>query len=212
MATTISQVVHEASEALLYCRRFIFQPAILGAPVPIQVANFAKFSPIFDNCIGALNGTFIPAWILLAEQQLFIDRNFSQNILGVANFDLTFAFGLFGWEGSAHDSRVYHESRLKGLPMFPGKFIFGDGGIGLSEVLLTPFKRVRYHLKEFEVNGPVNAKELFNLRHASLRNVIERMYGNIKLRFPVLVKLVPMIFIFNAILFSTVFCFTILFV
>jgi hypothetical protein len=48
---------------------------------------------------------------------------------------------------------------------------------------------VRYHLKEFEINGPLNAKELLNLRHASFRNVIERIYGNIKRRFPVLVKM-----------------------
>ena len=142
--------------------------------------------------------SFQPAFLWQnSSHSLTVRRTFSQNVLGVANFDLTFAFGLFGWEGSAHDSRVFHDSKLKGLPIFPGKFYLGDGGYGLSEVILTPFKCVRYHLKEFDVNGPVNAKELFNLRHASLRNVIERMYGNIKRRFPVLVKMSPYDFDFQ---------------
>jgi hypothetical protein len=118
--STISNVVHEASE-LLNCRALIFQPALLGAPVPIQIANFSKFSPFF-------------ACIPSAEQQPLIDskKNISQNVLGVANFDLTFAYGLFGWEGSAHDSRVFQDSKLKELPMLPGKFYLGDGGYGLS--------------------------------------------------------------------------------
>ena len=33
---------------------------------------------------------------------------------------------------------------------------------------------------------PENAKELFNLRHSSLRNAIERLYGVWKKRFPIL--------------------------
>jgi hypothetical protein len=33
---------------------------------------------------------------------------------------------------------------------------------------------------------PQNAKELFNLRHSSARNVIERVFGILKKRFPIL--------------------------
>ena len=33
---------------------------------------------------------------------------------------------------------------------------------------------------------PENAKELFNLRHASLRNVVERIFGVLKRRFEIL--------------------------
>jgi hypothetical protein len=36
------------------------------------------------------------------------------------------------------------------------------------------------------VNRPKNSKELFNLRHASLRNAIERIFGVLKKRFPIL--------------------------
>src|SRR5271170_990693 len=38
------------------------------------------------------------------------------------------------------------------------------------------------------MNRPRNAKELFNLRHSSLRNAIERIFGVLKKRFPILKK------------------------
>ena len=46
----------------------------------------------------------------------------------------------------------------------------------------------RYHLNEQAKcnQRPQNAKELFNLRHAQLRNHIERIIGVVKKRFPVL--------------------------
>jgi hypothetical protein len=59
--STISKIIHEASDALIGCSGIVFQPAIIGAPAPSQIATSAKFSPFFDNCIGALDGTHIPA-------------------------------------------------------------------------------------------------------------------------------------------------------
>jgi len=55
-------------------------------------------------------------------------------------------------------------------------------------ILLTPFKKVRYHLKEWGIVGqkPKNKEELFNLRHASARNVVKRTFGFFKARFAIL--------------------------
>ena len=110
----------------------------------------------------------------------------------MANFDLTFAYILIGWEGS-DDSRVYDDARTKGLPLLANKYFLGDGGYGLSKYMLTPYRGVRYHLIEYAVNGigPANYKELFNLRHSSLRDCVERLYGIKKNRFPVLKKMSP---------------------
>ncbi|XVF50461.1 hypothetical protein PTKIN_Ptkin04bG0102900 [Pterospermum kingtungense] len=52
--------------------------------------------------------------------------------------------------------------------------------------LLTPYRGVRYHLKEYSRCELENAKELFNHRHASLRNIIERAFGVVKKRFPII--------------------------
>jgi len=56
----------------------------------------------------------------------------------------------------------------------------------LKPNIITPYSGVRYHLKEYSRRGPQNAKELFNLRHSSLRNVIERTFGILKIRFPII--------------------------
>lgn len=53
---------------------------------------------------------------------------------------------------------------------------------------MTPYKGVRYHLKEW---GPGNAapqspKELFNLRHTKARNIIERSFVVLKMRWGIL--------------------------
>jgi len=50
------------------------------------------------------------------------------------------------------------------------------------------YRGVRYHLKEQKQANlkPQNAKELFNLRHALLRNVVERIFGVTKRKFKIL--------------------------
>ena len=68
-----------------------------------------------------------------------------------------------------------------------GKFYILDAGFMLRKGLITPFRSTRYHLKEFSAKNPSRtAQELFNLRHSSLRNVVERAFGIVKKRFPII--------------------------
>ena len=193
--STVSDAVHEVSRCLDNIKHRIYKPAIAGDPIPTQIANNGKFTPYFDDCIGALDGTHIPAVIPVDLQHPFRNRKkfISQNVLAVGNFDLTFAYALFGWEGSAHDARVYDDAKLRGLPLIIGKYYLADCGYALTKYTLTPYRGVRYHLVEFGNNGqgPANSKELFNLRHSSLRNSIERLFGIVKSRFPILKKMSP---------------------
>ena len=55
---------------------------------------------------------------------------------------------------------------------------------------MTPFKNVRYHQQDFKRRRPEGAEELFNFTHSSLRTVIERSFGVLKKRFPIL-KMMP---------------------
>jgi hypothetical protein len=186
--STISIVLHDVAESLLLVKHQFFQ--VPKADDPPQVAGNAKYSPYFDNCIGALDGTHIGAVVPLEDQVVFRNRkkSLSQNFLGVCNFDLTFSYVLCGWEGFAHDSR---DAKNKGLPLPPGKFYLGDAGYALSWTCLIPYRGVRYHLKEWAVGNrkPQNMKELYNLRHSSLRNAIERIFGVVKKRFPIIVTM-----------------------
>ena len=56
---------------------------------------------------------------------------------------------------------------------------------------MPPFRAVRYHLNEWGNNPVQNEKELFNLRHSSLRITVERAFGSLKRRFKVLDDATP---------------------
>jgi DDE superfamily endonuclease len=170
--STISDIVHEVSHCLDNIKQRIYKPVIAGDPIPTQIANNGKFTPYFDDCIGGLDWTHIQAVIPVDLQNPSRNRKkvITQNVLAVGNFDLTFAYCLFGWEGSAHDARVCDDAKLNGSQLIIGKFYLADSGYALTKYTLTPFRGIRYHLVEFGINGvgPVNSKELFNLRHSSL--------------------------------------------
>ncbi|CAI9277057.1 unnamed protein product [Lactuca saligna] len=63
-----------------------------------------------------------------------------------------------------------------------GRCCLVDAGLPHTIELMTPYRGVRYHLKEYSAHPPLNAREFFNLRHASLRNAIERAFGILKRR------------------------------
>lgn len=102
---------------------------------------------------------------------------------------MQFIYVLSGWEGSAHDSKLLNNaiSRRNGLKVPRGKYFLVDCGFPNRLQFLAPFRGVRYHLQDFHGQGrhPENEKELFNLRHASLRNTMERLFGIFKSRFTI---------------------------
>ncbi|XP_059670782.1 uncharacterized protein LOC132316293 [Cornus florida] len=73
-----------------------------------------------------------------------------------------------------------------------GKYYVVDSGYPCTKGFLPPYRGQRYHLQDYRGNNRQlrGAKELFNYRHSSLRNVIERCFGVLKARFPIL-KLMP---------------------
>ncbi|XP_042047401.1 uncharacterized protein LOC121793462 [Salvia splendens] len=75
-----------------------------------------------------------------------------------------------------------------GLKVPQGCYYLCDNGYANSNGFLTPYKGVRYHLKEW---GPGNAapqiqKELFNMRHMKARNLIERAFAVLKMSWGIL--------------------------
>lgn len=63
-----------------------------------------------------------------------------------------------------------------------------DSGYANTEGFLAPYRGVRYHLKEWGParERPQNRQEMFNMRHAKARNVIERAFGIMKMRWGIL--------------------------
>ena len=61
-----------------------------------------------------------------------------------------------------------------------------DGGYTNGEGFLAPYRGVAYHLSEWGRYVPRNYEEYFNMKHASARNVIERCFGLLKIRWSIL--------------------------
>ncbi|XP_026450957.1 uncharacterized protein LOC113351121 [Papaver somniferum] len=185
---TISRHFNAVLDAIVALADDFLVPA--GPDTPTEILENPRFYPYFKDCIGAIDGTQIPAMVGLDEQVPFWCRKgfISQNVLVACSFDLQFQYVLAGWEGSAADSRILDSAltRCDRLIVPEGKFYLADAGFANMPQFITPYRGVRYHLKEFGGNRPKCAKELFNLRHASLRNAIERAIGILKRRFTIL--------------------------
>ena len=63
-----------------------------------------------------------------------------------------------------------------------GNYFLVDCGFPNRRKFLAHFRSFHYHLQDFAGQGrdPKNEKELFNLHHSSLRNIIERIFGIFK--------------------------------
>ncbi|XP_072146817.1 uncharacterized protein [Setaria viridis] len=152
-----------------------------------------RFSPYFDNCIGAIDGTHVPVIVPVDKVVQHTGRHgyTSQNVLAICDFDMRFTFVVAGWPGSVHDMRVFKDALIKYGDKFPhppeGKFYLVDSGYPNRPGYLAPYKGTKYHIPEFR-QGPLprGKKELFNYAHSSLRNVIERSFGVLKNKWRIL--------------------------
>ncbi|KAG8498975.1 hypothetical protein CXB51_005386 [Gossypium anomalum] len=111
-----------------------------------------------------------------------------QSLLLILDVLLLLGCACYQQEDNAHDSCILSDalSRPGGLRIPEGKYYLPDAGYGTRNGYITPYRGVRYHLKEFSDQGPENTKEVFNLRHSSLQIAIERVFGILKKQFHVL--------------------------
>lgn len=153
---TISKYFHCVLEGILQLEHAYIQlPAQPDSvskhmPIPLEITSNPKFYPYFQNCIGALDGSLIPATVPGQLASVYRCRKgfTAQNILVVCSFNFTFQYILAGWEGSAHDSRVLEDAKKKGFKVTEGKYYLGDAEYSCSSAIMVPYRGVRYHLKE----------------------------------------------------------------
>ncbi|WVZ65976.1 hypothetical protein U9M48_015256, partial [Paspalum notatum var. saurae] len=153
----------------------------------------ARYSPHFDNCIGAIDGIHIPVIVPASKVLQHVGRHgySTQNVLAICDFDMRFIFAVAGWPGSAHDMRVFNDAIRKYGDKFPhpppGKFYLVDSGYPNRPGYLAPYRGTKYHLLEYRQGPrPSGKKEVFNYVHSSLRNVIERSFGVLKMKWRIL--------------------------
>ncbi|CAI0474184.1 unnamed protein product [Linum tenue] len=188
---TISRSFHRVLRAVIRLNSLLMKK-----PIPIADNSNDYRWKHFKNCLGALDGTHVDVRPRREDQTRFRDRtnHLSMNVLGVCTPDLEFIYCLSGWEGSAHDARVLQDAltRPNGLSVpedclfHEGCYYLCDGGYGNSTGFLTPYRGQKYHLKEWGPRRPSIAEEYYNMKHASARNVIERIFGILKMRWAIL--------------------------
>ncbi|RVW36534.1 putative nuclease HARBI1 [Vitis vinifera] len=187
---TISCHFHQVLRAIISLDDvFLKQPD--GLKCPQEIKDNTKFWPYFKDCIGAIDGSHFRVKVSNDVVQRYRGRKYypTQNVLAACSFDLKFTYVLPGWEGSASDSRILDNALVRDFDKLivpQGKYYLADAGFQLKTGFLTPYRSTRYHLKEYSVHQPENAREVFNLRHSSLRNAIERAFGVLKKRFPII--------------------------
>ncbi|KAF4616740.1 hypothetical protein D9613_008850 [Agrocybe pediades] len=183
------QIVLNAVSTGAFYNTYVHLPSA-DEPISDYIHHNPKFYPFFKNILGAIDGTHINSFTTAANRHASRDRKggISQNCLAVCGFDFRFLYFISGFEGSVADATMYMHSRLMDFMIPHGKAYLADAGFALCDTLLTPYRSVRYHLAEWGRAGirPANPQELFNLRHAQARNIIERIFGVLKKRWDIL--------------------------
>jgi hypothetical protein len=70
---------------------------------------FMKYHSHSQDCIRAIDGTQIDARVSRTTHLHFHGRKctITQNVMCVVDMDLCFTYVYAGWEGSAHDARIF---------------------------------------------------------------------------------------------------------
>ena len=106
-------------------------------------------------------------------------QHFAINVQVVSNDEFIYDIDV-GWPGNAHDSRIWHRSRVRHhIEADKHYLIAGDSGYAISPVLMKPYSAN-------DSNGNPS-KTLFNRRLSGLRTAMsENIFGQWKRRFPIL--------------------------
>ncbi|PPD98872.1 hypothetical protein GOBAR_DD04086 [Gossypium barbadense] len=183
---TVSRAFHSVLNVIIRLQDVLFKK-----PEPITADSSDTRWKWFKNCLGALDGTHIKIRVPTVDKPRYRTRkgDIATNMLGVCTPEMQFVYVLPGWEGSVADGRVLRDaiSRRHGLKVPHGCYYLVDAGYTNCEGFLAPFRRQRYHLNEWRQGyQPSSPQEFFNMKHASARNVIERCFGLLKLRWGIL--------------------------
>lgn len=178
--STASRIVHKVTRAIASLKRnFIKMPndqeeLIVTRQGFYDVARFPK-------CIGAIDCTHIKLQSPggpYAETYRNRKGFFSLNVQVVGDSKCTIRNIVARWPGSAHDSNIFRNSRLRSDfedGQFEDNLLVGDSGYAIKPYLITPL-----------LNPQTPVENLFNEAQIRTRNAVERLFGIWKRRFPIL--------------------------
>ena len=164
-------------------------PKIVKMPTtPEEIAAIAqdfKNRCHFDEVLCAVDGTHIPIWCPEEAAGDYINRKGFRSLVfqGAAiGTTLQFIDWAGGWAGSVGDSMVFKNSQIFRdfvAGVYGNCIMLGDAAYGLQTWLMTPYER--------GLNLPENQSR-FNFWQSSARMTVERAFGVLKKRFPILLS------------------------
>lgn len=179
--STASRIVYKVSRAIArLSRRFIKMPRTAEEKAEVK-RGFFRIAR-FPRCIGAIDCTHVRIQRPGGDNESELYRNrkmfFSINVQVVCDSQLQVRNIVARWYGSAHDSRIFINSRL-GMDLQNGMYgndvLVGDGGYAVNSFMMTPLR-----------NPQTPAEHLYQESQIRTRNPVERCFGILKRRFPVL--------------------------
>ncbi|XP_023234757.1 putative nuclease HARBI1 [Centruroides sculpturatus] len=149
-----------------------------GRNNPIEIYSEDELSKDnFPGIIGAIDCTHIPIQCPdSSKAQLFYNRKsyYSINCQVICDGKMKIRNIVARWPGSTHDSRIFCNSSIKEkLQGYCNGYLVGGSGYPCLPYLMTPFLHPQNH-----------AERRYNKGHSRARNIVERLFGVWKRRFP----------------------------
>ncbi|KAH9076899.1 hypothetical protein Ae201684P_010830 [Aphanomyces euteiches] len=137
---------------------------------------FSREHPLLNRCLGAVDGTHIPVRVPDSLKDRYRNRKggYTTNVLGVVGEIGRFLAVYAGAEGCASDGFVLRSSGFEST-VPSGYFYLADAGLGLSLATLTPFRRTRYHLREWATTpqGGHQLQTTFAIENLGVRSLLK---------------------------------------
>ncbi|KAH7965492.1 hypothetical protein HPB49_008478 [Dermacentor silvarum] len=184
--SSVSRSIHAVIEAIVDCigDAWISFPDSAAALTSASEA-FVRRDCRFQGCVGAVDGTFVciraPSDRDVANKAAYSCRKgyYALNVMVVCDASLKITALETSYPGSVHDSFVWKASSLyrecrSGSLLDGGQYLLGDSAYPLQPWLVTP-------VPGSHISGSPAAA--FNAAHSSLRSLVERCSGVLKMRF-----------------------------
>ncbi|XP_060882080.1 putative nuclease HARBI1 [Metopolophium dirhodum] len=178
--SSVCRIIKRVSKCIACLRPlFINMPKTQNELQEVQIGFYRRCQ--FPKVIGAIDCTHIKIQSPnsnIGEQFRNRKGYFSFNVQAVCNSKMEIMNIVARWPGSVHDSTIFDNSLLRAQfenNEFKGCFLLGDGGYPCRKYLMTPL-----------LNPTTAAEKKYQNAQIGTRNVIERVFGVLKRRFPVL--------------------------
>lgn len=178
--STASRTVYKVLRAIAGLKDQYINMSLDEEQMQITRQNFYRIAR-FPRCVGAIDCTHIKI-INPGGPNAEIYRNrkafFSLNVQVIGTADMKIQNIVCRWPGSSHDSNIFRNSRIRHEfenGVFGNNLLIGDSGYAIKSYMITPL-----------LNPQTPAEHLFNESQIRTRNSIERLFGVMKRRFPIL--------------------------